>query len=39
MLESIQKCYVCEKYFDEKVLTVVKVPDQGGGDVNFRQKT
>jgi hypothetical protein len=31
MLESIQKCCVCEKYFDEKVLTAVKVPDQGGG--------
>jgi len=30
MIEKIEKCYVCDQWFDVKALRQIKVPSQGG---------
>ncbi len=32
-MESIQECYVCGQWYDEKALSKIKVPDQGAGHI------
>jgi hypothetical protein len=30
MIDKIEKCYVCDQWFDVKALRQIKVPSQGG---------
>jgi hypothetical protein len=30
MIEIINQCYICKEWFEEKVLKVIRIPDQSG---------
>ena len=32
-MESIDQCYICKDWFDERALNSIKIPNQGSGHV------
>jgi hypothetical protein len=37
MIEKIEKCYVCDQWFDVKALRQIKVSSQGGDEERAMQ--